>query len=81
MVSGTAGAGEVTVTYDANGLATLIFGDGVVTAYNVIQSTLVDFMTEAVGVSAAGDGAAGFTVGTGGAVNGSGVQYFYRITN
>ncbi len=37
IVTGTAGAGEVTVTYDANGLATLVFGTGAVTAYNVLQ--------------------------------------------
>lgn len=40
IVSGTAGAGEVQVTYDANGLATLVFGDGANTAYRVNQQVL-----------------------------------------
>lgn len=40
MVTGTAGAGEVQVTYDADGLATLVFGSGAVTAYNVLQCVI-----------------------------------------
>lgn len=40
MVTGTPGAGEVQVTYDADGLATLVFGSGAVTAYNVLQQVL-----------------------------------------
>lgn len=38
--AGTAGAGEVLVTYDANGVATLVFGDGVNTAYRVVKTVL-----------------------------------------
>lgn len=37
IVPGTAGAGEVTVTYDSNGIPTLVFGDGAVTGYQVIK--------------------------------------------
>lgn len=40
MVSGSPGAGEVQVTYDGNGVATLVFGSGAVTAYNVIKQVL-----------------------------------------
>ena len=36
----TAGAGEVKVTYDTNGLATLVFGDGANTAYTVVAQSL-----------------------------------------
>lgn len=37
IVSGTAGAGEVKVSYDSAGIPTLVFGDGANTAYNVIK--------------------------------------------
>lgn len=40
MTTGTAGAGEVKVTYDSEGVATLVFGDGANTAYNVIKQVL-----------------------------------------
>lgn len=36
----TAGAGEVNVTYDAEGVATLVFGDGANTAYDVTKMVL-----------------------------------------
>lgn len=36
----TPAAGEVGVTYDTNGLATLLFGDGVNTEYTVLQTQL-----------------------------------------
>lgn len=36
----TPGAGEVGVTYDANGVATLLFGDGANTGYTVIAMSL-----------------------------------------
>jgi len=36
----TAGAGEVKVTYDSDGLATLVFGDGANTAYTVVATQL-----------------------------------------
>lgn len=36
----TAGAGEVKVTYDTDGLATLVFGDGANTAYTVVAQQL-----------------------------------------
>lgn len=38
--AGTAGAGEVLVVYDTNGVATLTFGDGVQTAYRVVKQVL-----------------------------------------
>jgi hypothetical protein len=87
IVTGTPGAGEVQITYSGAGLATLVF-PGAVTEYTVLQSRLtaptvapVDFLTEAEGVSSAGDGATGFTVGTSTHVNGDGVQYWYKMTN
>jgi hypothetical protein len=36
----TAAAGEVEVTYDADGVATLVFGDGAQTAYSVVKSVM-----------------------------------------
>lgn len=36
----TPGVGEVGVTYDTNGVATLLFGDGANTAYTVIATQL-----------------------------------------
>lgn len=36
----TPGAGEVGVTYDTNGVATLLFGDGANTAYTVVAMSL-----------------------------------------
>lgn len=38
--AGTAGAGEVLVEYDAEGVATLTFGDGAQTAYRVVKMVL-----------------------------------------
>lgn len=38
--SDTAGAGEVQVTYDSEGVATLVFGDGANTAYTVTKTVL-----------------------------------------
>ena len=37
IVPDTAGAGEVTVTYDSAGIPTLVFGDGANTGYQVIK--------------------------------------------
>ena len=36
----TAGAGEVEITYDSDGVATLVFGDGAQTAYSVVKTVL-----------------------------------------
>jgi hypothetical protein len=52
QVTGTAGAGEVQVTYDSNGVATLVFGSGAVTAYNVVKQVL----PAGLGASLAADG-------------------------
>lgn len=38
--AGTAGAGEVLVVYDSEGVATLTFGDGAQTAYRVVKQVL-----------------------------------------
>lgn len=38
--NGTAGAGEVLVVYNAQGVATLTFGDGAQTAYRVVKTVL-----------------------------------------
>lgn len=38
--AGTAGAGEALVTYDADGVATIVFGDGAQTAYRVVKQVL-----------------------------------------
>ena len=38
LLDGVPGAGEVLVTYDADGVATLLFGDGAQTAYKVTKS-------------------------------------------
>lgn len=40
IVNSTAGAGEVQVTYDSNGIATLVFGDGANTGYDCICTVL-----------------------------------------
>jgi hypothetical protein len=37
IVPGTAGAGEVRVTYDSAGIPTLVFGDGANTGYQVLK--------------------------------------------
>lgn len=45
VVTGTAGAGEVTVTYNATtGVATLVFGSGAVTGYQVTQLDISDLL-------------------------------------
>jgi hypothetical protein len=87
IVTGTPGAGEVQITYSGAGLATLVF-PGAVTEYTVLQSRLtaptvapVDFLSVAEGISSAGDGSAGFTVGTSTHVNDTDVQYWYKMTN
>lgn len=38
----TAGAGEVKVTYDTDGVATLVFGDGTTDNYDVTKTVLPD---------------------------------------
>ena len=38
--AGTAGAGEVLVAYDSEGVATLTFGDGANTGYRVVKTVL-----------------------------------------
>lgn len=40
IVTGTAGVGQVAITYDVQGVATLVFGDGAQTSYIVTEQTL-----------------------------------------
>lgn len=40
LMDGVAAAGEVLVTYDADGVATLVFGDGAQTAYKVLKMVM-----------------------------------------
>lgn len=44
--AGTAGAGEVKVTYSSAGVATLVFGDGAQTAYRVVKTVLPDGLVD-----------------------------------
>lgn len=46
--AGTAGAGEALVIYDANGVATITFGDGAQTGYRVIKQVLPAGMSVAL---------------------------------
>jgi hypothetical protein len=50
--AGTAGAGEALVTYDADGVATIVFGDGAQTAYRVVKQVLPKGMAAVLAANA-----------------------------
>lgn len=76
MQTGAPAAGEVQVTYDAAGVATLTFnGTDAVTEAAVKLGASKSFLTATAGLQIT---ATGFTVGTGASVNGSGVAFRFE---